>query len=349
MLSPSRRLLLDAVLILSLILIVVAGYRYANSQRTEAGDTLIPEADCNLHRTACAAILPDGRRLTLSITPHPIPVVQPMQLEVRLDGKAGAPLGKVEVDFAGKSMNMGFNRVTLTPVDGNHAKAEGNLPVCVTGRMDWIATVLLELDGKRFNIPFPFSSDPEAPVPEAATADDKAAAARPPTLQGGDFTLLSAAGPVSLQNYRGRVVWLLFGYTYCPDICPTSLAAAGQLLASLSPSERKNVQVIFVSVDPERDTPERLKEYTRFFHPAIIGVTGGAEQIAAVAKHYGVVYARQPADAHANYAVDHTASSFLIGADGLLADKVGHPPIPAEVAVKIRALIPSPSPERKVP
>jgi len=349
MLSPSRRLLLDAALILSLVLIVVAGYRYANSQRTEAGNTLIPEANCNLHRSACAAVLPDGRKLILSITPRPIPVVQPMQLEVRLDGKAGAPLGKVEVDFAGKSMNMGFNRVTLTTVDGSHAKAEGNLPVCVTGRMDWLATVLLELDGKRFNIPFPFSSDPEAPVPAQATADDTLAAAQPPTLQGGDFTLLSAAGPVSLQDYRGRVVWLIFGYTYCPDICPTSLAAAGQLLAALSPEEQQKVQVIFVSVDPERDTPQRLQEYTRFFHPAIIGVTGGPEQIAAVAKHYGVIHTRQPADAHGNYAVDHTASSFLIGADGLLAAKVGHPPMPAEVAAKIRTLPPLSSQERKLP
>lgn len=347
--SPSRRLILDAVLILGLVLIVVAGYRYANSQRTEAGDTVLPEAGCNLHRTACSARLPDGRKLIFGITPHPIPVVQPMQLEVRLEGPASVPLGKVEVDFAGKSMNMGFNRVTLATVDGNHAKGEGNLPVCVTGRMDWIATVLLELDGKRINVPFPFSSDPEAPVPAPATADDLIAAAQPPALQGGDFTLLSAAGPVSLQRYRGRVVWLLFGYTYCPDICPTSLAAAGQMLASLTPAERKNVQVIFVSVDPERDTPARLAEYTRFFHPEIIGVTGGPEQIAAVAKYYGVVYVQQPADAHGNYAVDHTANSFLLGADGLLAQKVGHPPLPAEVAAKIRTLSPSPTPERKAP
>ncbi|MRR52432.1 MAG: hypothetical protein EG825_16255, partial [Rhodocyclaceae bacterium] len=155
--SPSRRLILDAVLILGLVLIVVAGYRYANSQRTEAGNTVRPEANCNLHRTSCSAHLPDGRQLIFGITPHPIPVVQPMQLEVRLEGPAGAPLSKVEVDFAGKSMNMGFNRVTLTPVDGNRARGEGNLPVCVTGRMDWIATVLLELDGKRINVPFPFS------------------------------------------------------------------------------------------------------------------------------------------------------------------------------------------------
>ncbi|MRR50226.1 MAG: SCO family protein [Rhodocyclaceae bacterium] len=201
----------------------------------------------------------------------------------------------------------------------------------------------------RTTAPLPSSPAPEPPDPAPPTADDKLAAAQPPALQGGDFTLISATGPVSLQDYRGRVVWLLFGYTYCPDICPTSLAAAGQMLAALTPAERKNVQVIFVSVDPERDTPARLAEYTRFFHPEIIGVTGGPDQIAAVAKFYGVVHVRQPADAHGNYAVDHTANSFLIGADGLLAQKIGHPPLPAEVAAKIRTLSPSPTPERKAP
>jgi protein SCO1/2 len=346
---PSRRLLLDALLILGLAIIVIAGYRYAQSRHSDAGATIAPDANCNLHRSACSARLPDGRTLSLSITPHPIPVVKPMQLEVRLEGKPGTPLGKVEVDFAGKSMNMGFNRITLTAVDGRLAKGEGNLPVCVTGRMDWIATVLLELDGKRINIPFPFSSDPEAPVPAPASPEDKVAAALPPTLGNGDFTLLSASGPVSLKDYRGKAVWLLFGYTYCPDICPTSLAAAGQLLGSLSPEEQKRLQVIFVSMDPERDTPQRLQEYTHFFHPSILGITGTPEQIAQIAKVYGVVYVRQPADQHGNYAVDHTTTSFLIGPDGVIVDKVGHPPVPAEVATKVRKIPLPPTPERKTP
>ena len=93
---------------------------------------------------------------------------------------------------------------------------------------------------------------------------------------GGDFTLQSATGPVTLKDYRGKVVLLYFGYTYCPDICPTSLTATAQALGQLAPAELARVQTLFVSVDPERDTPARLKDYGAFFHPSIIGVTGTA-------------------------------------------------------------------------
>jgi protein SCO1/2 len=117
---------------------------------------------------------------------------------------------------------------------------------------------------------------PERPIPRAAIA------------VGGDFTLQSAAGPVSLKDYRGKLVLVYFGYTYCPDICPTSLAATAEGLKQLTPEEQARVAMIFISVDPKRDTPERLKEYAEFFHPAIVGVTGTAETIADVARRYGV-------------------------------------------------------------
>ena len=109
---------------------------------------------------------------------------------------------------------------------------------------------------------------PERPIPRAAIA------------AGGDFTLQSAAGPVSLKDYRGKLVLVYFGYTFCPDICPTSLAATAEGLKQLTPEELARVAMIFVSVDPKRDTPERLKEYAEFFHPAIVGVTGTPEAIA---------------------------------------------------------------------
>ena len=95
---------------------------------------------------------------------------------------------------------------------------------------------------------------PERPLPKAAGG--------PP---GGDFTLQSAAGPVSLADYRGKLVLVYFGYTYCPDVCPTSLAATSEGLKQLTPAERARVSMIFVSVDPKRDTPARLKEYAEFF------------------------------------------------------------------------------------
>lgn len=166
---------------------------------------------------------------------------------------------------------------------------------------------------------------PEWPLPLAAMPE------------GGDFTLQSADGPVALRDFRGKVVLLYFGYTYCPDICPTSLAATSEGLKELAPDELARVAVILVSVDPKRDTPARLKEYARFFHPAIVGVTGTPEEIAAVAKRYGVFYAEQKvATAGDGYVVDHSADTYIVAADGKLAGKIAHATAPDQVAAIIR-------------
>jgi len=166
---------------------------------------------------------------------------------------------------------------------------------------------------------------PERPIPKAVIA------------AGGDFTLQSAAGPVSLKDYRGKLVLVYFGYTYCPDICPTSLAATAEGLKQLTPEEQTRVAMIFVSVDPKRDTPERLKEYAEFFHPGIVGVTGTAEAIAEIAKRYGVFYAEQKVDtAGGGYVVDHSSDTFVIAPDGQLVGKIAHATPPDQVVVAIR-------------
>jgi protein SCO1/2 len=166
---------------------------------------------------------------------------------------------------------------------------------------------------------------PERPIPRAAIA------------VGGDFTLQSAAGPVSLKDYRGKLVLVYFGYTYCPDICPTSLAATAEGLKQLTPEEQARVAMIFISVDPKRDTPERLKEYAEFFHPAIVGVTGTAETIADVARRYGVFYAEQKVEtAGGGYVVDHSSDTFVIAPDGQLVAKIAHATPPDQVVVAIR-------------
>ena len=165
---------------------------------------------------------------------------------------------------------------------------------------------------------------PERPIPKAVIA------------AGGDFTLQSAAGPVSLKDYRGKLVLVYFGYTYCPDICPTSLAATAEGLKQLTPEELARVAMIFVSVDPKRDTPERLKEYAEFFHPGIVGVTGTAEAIAEIAKRYGVFYAEQKVDtAGGGYVVDHSSDTFVIAPDGQLVGKIAHATPPDQVVVAI--------------
>lgn len=166
---------------------------------------------------------------------------------------------------------------------------------------------------------------PERPIPRAAIA------------AGGDFTLQSAAGPVSLKDYRGKLVLVYFGYTYCPDICPTSLAATAEGLKQLTPEELAKVAMIFISVDPKRDTPERLKEYAEFFHPAIVGVTGTAETIAEIARRYGVFYAEQKVEtAGGGYVVDHSSDTFVIAPGGQLVAKIAHATPPDQVVVAIR-------------
>jgi protein SCO1 len=166
---------------------------------------------------------------------------------------------------------------------------------------------------------------PERPLPKAGLAE------------GGDFTLQSAGGPVSLKDFRGKVVLVYFGYTYCPDICPTSLAVTAEGLKLLAPDELARVAVIFVSVDPKRDTTSRLKEYVEFFHPSMLGVTGTPEAIAEIAKRYGVFYAEQKVQtAGEGYVVDHSADTYVVAADGRLVAKIAHATPPEQVAEIIR-------------
>lgn len=156
--------------------------------------------------------------------------------------------------------------------------------------------------------PAPETLAPDDPVPEAEEA--------PP---GGDFTLMSDRGPVALQDLRGRVVALYFGYTKCPDVCPTSLAFLAAALHGLEPAELAQVQPILISIDPERDTPQRLKDYAVYFHPALIGLTGSEAEVAAVAKLYGAKYFRaELEDSAFGYAINHSAATYLIDQDGTL-------------------------------
>lgn len=154
---------------------------------------------------------------------------------------------------------------------------------------------------------------------------------------GGEFTLQSAGGPLSLKDLRGKVVLVYFGYTFCPDICPTSLAFTAQALKALDENELEHTRVVFVSVDPERDTPEKLKEYGAFFHPNIIGLTGTPQEIAAVAKLYGASYARQDTGSASGYVVDHSSSTYVVDPAGKLVATLQHGTLPAEVARAIRA------------
>lgn len=325
----------DLLLILALLAVIAAGYLYSDLLLPKADVTVQPLPGCDLQKTPCRAGLPGGGNLELSISPRPIPLAAPIRVEVKI---AGLPAETVEVDFAGVSMNMGYNRPRLAAAGDGRFTAEATLPVCVTGEMDWGATVLLEAGRRRFSVPFRFRAGGHAN--DASAEPGPAAAPALPALagvpQGGDFVLVSSRGPISLKDMRGKVVLLFFGYTYCPDICPTSLAAVAQALSGLSPSEQRRVQALFVSVDPGRDTPERLAEYAAFFHPGILGLTGSAAQIAEVAGRYGAAYKAQPPDRDGRYAVDHSAFVYLIGPDGRIAATLAYPVAAPVLQAEIR-------------
>lgn len=157
--------------------------------------------------------------------------------------------------------------------------------------------------------------------------------------RGGDFTLQGKDGPVALGDYRGKVVLLYFGYTFCPDVCPTSLSLIAQALSALPPTERERVQGIFVSVDPERDTLERLKEYAPFFHPAIVGITGTPEQLAAITRQYGASYLKQKPDGKGLYAVDHSSITYVIAPQGQLVASLPHASTPQQIIEAVRPLL----------
>jgi len=158
----------------------------------------------------------------------------------------------------------------------------------------------------------------------------------------GNFELQSASGPVALSDYRGKVVVLYFGYAFCPDVCPTSLGILSLALNELSTVELSNVQPIFISVDPERDTVERLKTYAEAFHPSIIGITGSTLDIAEVAQHYGVLYMKVDMPESAmGYAVDHSSEYYVINRDGSLNQKISHGTDPKKVAEVLRQALKS--------
>jgi protein SCO1/2 len=135
---------------------------------------------------------------------------------------------------------------------------------------------------------------------------------------GGPFELTDHTGkPRNERDFRGKLMLVYFGFTYCPDICPTDLQAIGQTLEKLG-AEAERVQPIFITVDPERDTAQHLAEYVPMFHPRLIGLTGSAEAIRKAADAYKVYYARVEASKETDgyYTVDHTAFIYLMDRDG---------------------------------
>lgn len=157
---------------------------------------------------------------------------------------------------------------------------------------------------------------------------------------GGDFRLDVAGQSFDLAKHRGKVVVMYIGYASCPDVCPTGLGMMATAIHQLTPEQQARVQPLFVSVDPERDTPARLKEYAEYFYPSMIGATGSREQIDAVVRQYGAFYRIvKLEDSAMGYAVDHSSRIYLIDAEGTLSSTVLHNGFPDELADAMRQLL----------
>lgn len=138
----------------------------------------------------------------------------------------------------------------------------------------------------------------------------------PAEIPAPDFTFTDVDGQeVRLSDFQDKIVLLYFGYSFCPDVCPSSLTDLKLVQNKLDEAGEK-IQVIMITVDPDRDTPETITEYVGFFHPTFIGLSGTKEEVDAAAEGYGVFYEKHEGTAATGYLVDHTARIFVIEPDG---------------------------------
>lgn len=153
---------------------------------------------------------------------------------------------------------------------------------------------------------------------------------------GGPFQLVDAAGKaVTDRTFRGKLMVVYFGYTHCPDVCPTTLNKMGEALRKVG-KLADQAAMIFITVDPKRDTPQVMGDYVKAFDPRIIGLTGSPGQIAAVAKAYRVYYS---SDGPNDQLLDHSTFIYFMGPDGKLAGFLPPDKTPADIAAKIRQLL----------
>jgi protein SCO1/2 len=269
-------------------------------------------------------------------------------------------------------MKMGYNRPLLQrQADGARFSGQASLPVCITGSMEWQATLLVDdrQGAGRRAVPLRQRQLKEAHTDmrtnrflialiallscrpalsrrvlgTAAAAPDRQKIAPHERLPPGTAPRRAAIsscrdhrGTVALADYRGKVVLIYFGYTWCPDVCPTSLSLLAQAIADLAPDERERVQAIFISVDPERDTPRGSGIRALLPPGKSIGLSGSREQIAAVANAYGSSYQKQPRTPRGNYAVDHSSATYVVDPQGRLAGSLPHAASPAQIVAFVR-------------
>jgi len=162
-------------------------------------------------------------------------------------------------------------------------------------------------------------------------------------LIGGAFELVDQDGTTRTPaDFSGRFMLIYFGYSYCPDVCPTSLSVMTQaldLLEESSPESAARIVPVFITIDPERDTVPVMKDYAAHFHPAMVALTGSSEQVAQAAKAYRVFYAKVEDESAGDYLMDHSSFFYLMGPDGDYAAHFAHNAPPDEIAVALQGYV----------
>jgi len=169
----------------------------------------------------------------------------------------------------------------------------------------------------------------DAPVPKTEVIDIKD--------RGGEFTLIGKDGWVSLSDFKGKVVAIYFGYTKCPDVCPTNLSFLSSAIGQLSSDEKKQFQSIFISVDPGRDSPDTLVDYVKYFDKDMIGLSAAPDDLDPVVAQYGAYYEKVPySNSALMYGIDHTSETYIVGKDGKLSSILPHAADSAKILAAIR-------------
>ncbi|MBK8985482.1 MAG: SCO family protein [Chloroflexi bacterium] len=154
-----------------------------------------------------------------------------------------------------------------------------------------------------------------------------------------DFSLAAAnKQSISLSDYRGQFVFVYFGYTYCPDLCPDTLAKLARVRRQLG-DQADQMQVIMISVDPERDTPDKLAEYVEHFSDSFIGLTGSPAEVDAAGAPFGLFYQKHDGTAASGYLVDHTARTYLLDRDGRILIAYPHDAPDTAITADLRYLL----------
>ena len=262
------------------------------------------DTTCDLAAGPCLAQTEGGQRIQLDLTPRGVPTETPIRVDLRI---TPPPSELPKVVLQGAEMDMGILDVELRQREPGTYEGSLVVPVCTQESMTWGARVEAMNEHVDFGLRV---------FREESTGIE-------PTYP--PFTLDTADGPLRLQDLKGQVVIVYFGFTRCPDICPTTLQTVSKALYGLAPDEAARVTGLLVSLDPERDSVEHLQSYTQFFHERIRGGTSSPEQISDIASSWGVSWRKVPLPESAmEYTIDHDARAFLVADDGHVVGFIRH-------------------------